>query len=67
MAKQQNIEKMAQFLKEFSKNSAKNCFFLLEVALDYHLKLNSFKLSLEYSYFSVEFLDFLFFSWGIAT
>ena len=47
MVKQQNLEKIAQFFQEFSKNSAKNHFFLMEFALEYillyYFPLNYFK------------------------
>ena len=37
--------KIPQFFKEFSKNSEENHIFLIEVALDYHFRLNYFKMS----------------------
>ena len=42
---QQNLEKITQFSKEFSKSSAENHVFLMEVTLDYHFTLNYFKKS----------------------
>ena len=42
MVKERNLEKIAQVLKEFSKNSAENHVFLNELALYYDLTLYSF-------------------------
>ena len=65
MVKQQNLEKMAQFSKEFSKNSAKN-HENVNMKLELSFKLNSFKISQKSSDFSVKISNFLQRSGGFA-
>ena len=58
MAKQQNLEQIAQFVKDFLGIQRKIMFFLTEFALDYYFQLNYFKHLEEYSEFSIKILNF---------